>query len=242
VSAALGTTDSEPLTLSGLAERHGLDDSAIQKLACLQARLAEDPTAPISAGKPQRILADHLADSLVALELPGVSAARHAVDIGSGAGLPGLPLAIALPEARFALLESASRKCAFIEGVVEACGLMNVEVVHARAETWGAGLGEFDVGLSRAVASLEVSLEYAAPLLRRGGLFIAWRGRRDFQAEARAERAARVLGLTPGEVRQVWPYPAARDRYLHLFSKVMSTPERFPRRPGMAAKRPLGAG
>jgi len=241
MSAALGTPDSEPVTLSGLAARHGLDNAAIQKLTRLQALLAEDPTAPISVREPEKILADHLADSLVALELPGVPAARCVVDIGSGAGLPGLPLAIALPEARFALLESASRKCAFIKGAVEACGLTNVEVVHARAESWRAGLDKFEVGLSRAVASLEVSLEYAAPLLRPGGVFIAWRGRRDFLAEDRAGRAAQALGLTLGEIRQVWPYPAARDRYLHLFSKVMSTPERFPRRPGMAAKRPLGA-
>ena len=163
-----------------------------------------------------------------------------AVDLGSGAGLPGLPLAIALPRVSFALVESVGRKCAFIEHAAAACSVANAEVVNARAESWPPGLRRFEVALVRAVAALEVVLEYAAPLLVVGGWLVAWRGRRDVAAEANAERAAAILGMRATEVRPARPYPQARDRHLHLFLKVRETPDRFPRRTGVATKRPLG--
>jgi len=86
-----------------------------------------------------------------------------------------------------------------------------------------------------------VVVEYTAPLLVLGGTLVAWRGRRDPSAEAVAARAAAEIGLEPAEVVQVQPYSAAENRYLHLMSKVTETPRGFPRRPGMALKRPLGA-
>jgi 16S rRNA (guanine527-N7)-methyltransferase len=202
--------------------------------------LAEDASAPIGPNARQRIWDDHLADSLVALELEVLSSAGAVADVGAGAGLPGLPLAIALPEARFVLVESSGRKCSFISRAAALCELENVEVVHSRIESWRDGMGRFDAALVRAVAPLEVVVEYAAPLLKVGGHLIAWRGQRDRDAEARAAQAADVLGLLPVKVRQVRPYSEARGRYLHLFLKVMDTPERFPRRAGMARKRPLG--
>jgi 16S rRNA (guanine527-N7)-methyltransferase len=224
-----------------LVARHALDRAAAARLAGLQSLLAEDPLAPTAVRDPQRILEDHLADSLVALDLEAVRSARRAVDIGSGAGLPGIPLAIALPDLNMVLLESAARKCRFLEGAIARCKLQNARVVHSRAESWRAGRGEFDLGLCRAVAPLEVVVEYGAPLLVTGGSLLVWRGGRDLQAEERAARAAHTLGLRPTEVRRVWPYPAVRDRYLHLFLKVTETPAAFPRRPGAAAKRPLGS-
>lgn len=189
---------------------------------------------------PQAILADHLADSLVALQMPPLRSAERVADIGSGAGVPGLPLAIARPQTLFALVESAARKCSFIEQTSRACELANVTVVHSRVESWAPERADFDVVTCRAVAALEVVVEYAAPLLRLGGCLIAWRGRRDLQAERRAAQAADHLGLRPEPVQRVWPYEEARDRHLHLFSKVRQTPPGFPRRPGVAAKRPLG--
>ncbi len=183
---------------------------------------------------------DHLADSLVALEFGQVRAARTVADLGSGAGVPGLPLAIALPEARVALVESAARKCAFLERAITECEVDSY-AVHARAESWPEGLAAFDVVTARALAPLEAVVEYAAPLLVLGGTLVAWRGRRDPDAEARAARAAAEVGLEPGEIRQVQPFRGAQNRYLHLMSKVMETPSGFPRRAGVAVKRPLGA-
>jgi 16S rRNA (guanine527-N7)-methyltransferase len=224
-----------------LARRFELSPAAGAQLDQLAQLLASDPLAPTAVRDPQRILDDHLADSLVALELETLGSARDAVDVGSGAGLPGLPLAIALPGVRFALVESSSRKCEFIARAAARCGIQNVEVVDSRIEDWTGGQARFDAALARALAPLEVVIEYGAPLLRVGGQLIAWRGRRDLETEKRAARVADLLGLRPEDVRRVKPYEAAEARYLHLFSKVMDTPARFPRRPGVAAKRPLGA-
>jgi 16S rRNA (guanine527-N7)-methyltransferase len=138
------------------------------------------------------------------------------------------------------LVESVRRRCEFIARAVAECGIRNATVVNARAEAWPQGLGRFDVVTARALAPLAVVAEYAAPLLRVGGVAVLWRGRRDPDDEAAAAVACRELGLEPGEVRRVEPYKGAEHRHLHLLSKVMETPERFPRRPGVAAKRPLG--
>jgi 16S rRNA (guanine527-N7)-methyltransferase len=225
-----------------LATRFDLDAFAATALGQLQSLLAHDPHAPTAVRDSQAILADHLADSLVALETAPLESAQRVADVGSGAGLPGLPLAIARPQTRFTLVEAAARKCAFIEEAIRACRLNNVTVVNSRVESWAPQPSAFDVVTCRAVAALEVVVEYAAPVLALGGSLIVWRGKRDLQAETRAAEAAELLGLKPVDVRQVWPYPAARDRHLHLFSKVRQTPPGFPRRPGVAVKRPLGAG
>lgn len=226
--------------LRELTERFGLTGDAGPRLRRLHHLLVEDPLAPTAVRDPIRVLDDHLADSLVALELEPVRTAAALADLGSGAGVPGLPLAIVLPSASVALVESAARKCTFLERAVSACGVGNARVVHARAEAWIEGLGSFDLITARALAPLEVVLEYAAPLLKLGGTVVAWRGARDAAAEEAAARAAGELGLEVGDVVPVKPYPGAQNRHLHLMSKVTETPRGFPRRPGRALKRPLG--
>jgi 16S rRNA (guanine527-N7)-methyltransferase len=225
---------------AALAERYGLADDAVAKLRRLHRLLVEDPLAPTAVRDPLKVIDDHLADSLVALELEQLSAARVLADLGSGAGLPGLPLAIARPGMSVALVDSAARKAAFLESAVAQCEAGNVRVVHTRVEAWQQGLAAFDLVTARALAPLEVVVEYAAPLLALGGTLVVWRGQREPEAESVAQRAASEVGLEPGEIVSVRPYPAAESRHLHLMSKVMDTPGGFPRRPGMAAKRPLG--
>lgn len=226
--------------LQRLVSRYRLPAGAVEQLSGFLGLLAHDPLAPTAIRDPLSALDDHLADSLVALDLPVIRAAQRVLDLGSGPGLPGVPLAIALPGVSFALLESAARKCAFIERAVAACRLANVEVVHDRAETAAAGGGVHDIVTARAVASLEVTAEYAAPLLAVGGTLVVWRGRRSAEAEAAAARAGAELGMKGPRVESVHPYPGAQHRHLYLMSKVKPTPSRFPRRPGMALKRPLG--
>jgi len=226
--------------VAALAGRWSLDHGATGRLAALVGVLADDPGAPTTIRAPERAVEAHLADSLVALELDVVRAARRIADLGSGPGFPGLALAIALPVARVALVESSARKCAFLNRAIAAVDVSNADVVHARAEAWSEGIEAHDLVTARALAALPVVVEYAAPLLALGATLVAWRGRRDEAAERAAERAAAVLGLEPVEVRQVQPYPAARDHHLHLFRKAAPTPPRFPRRPGVARKRPLG--
>jgi 16S rRNA (guanine527-N7)-methyltransferase len=160
-------------------------------------------------------------------------------DLGSGAGWPGLALAAALPSAHVSLVESAVRHCRYLERAAE--GMENVTVVHARAEEWAAGIGAHDVITARALAALPVVLEYAAPLLELGGHVVAWKGELEDAEAANGAAAAEILGLEPVSVVPVQPFPEARGRTLHVFRKASATPDRFPRRPGMATKRPLGA-
>ena len=231
---------SAPLDLvEPLAARWQLEPLEPGRLAALLEML-EDPAAPTTVCRFFKAADAHLADSLVALELDAVRSARTIADLGSGVGFPGLALAVALPGARVALVESAERRCAFLRRAVRAAGLDNAEVVHARAEQWAAGAGAQDLVTARALATLPVLVEYAAPLLELGGALVAWKGRRDPGEEAAGARAAAEVGLEPIEVRCVRPYTGARDRHLHVFGKVNETPPRFPRRPGMARKRPLG--
>jgi 16S rRNA (guanine527-N7)-methyltransferase len=227
--------------LEELCEAHGLSRSQAGQLLCLLEVLASDPRAPTSVTDPAEAVDVHLADSLSALALDEVRSAARVADVGAGAGFPGLALAVALPRAEVALVESAERKCAFMERARSAGGVGNARVVNARAEAWAAGVGCQDLVTARAVAPLAVLCEYAAPLLRLGGTLVAWRGQRDAPQEQAAARAAAELGLEPRPPLRCVPYPGSIDHHLHVYSKVSETPARYPRRTGIASKRPLGA-
>ncbi|HTC61127.1 MAG TPA: RsmG family class I SAM-dependent methyltransferase [Solirubrobacteraceae bacterium] len=227
--------------LAGLAARHCLSEGQVDQFSSILRALAADEAAPTTVREPVHALNVHLADSLVALELEVVRGASRIADIGAGAGFPGLALAVALPSAEVKLVESRVRKCGFIEGVVEGSMVANAEVVYARAEEWAEGLGAHDLVVVRALGPQPVVLEYAAPLLRLGGALVDWRGRRDPEEERRAVAAADLLGLRLESVRRVEPYEGVRDHHLHVYLKVEETPERFPRRAGMARKKPLAA-
>jgi 16S rRNA (guanine527-N7)-methyltransferase len=226
--------------IARLAERYVLPEGSSAALLALINLLASDEHAPTTVRDPRAAVDVHLADSLVALELEEVRRAHAIADVGSGAGFPGLPLAIALPEASLALVESNGRRAAFLERAVATTGIPSALVVRARVEEWADGLGACDLVVIRALAPLPVVVEYAAPLLALGGTLVAWRGRRDLEAERAGARAASLLGLEPAPPRRVAPYQGPENRYLHLMSKVRETPARFPRRPGIALKRPLG--
>lgn len=223
-----------------VAERYALTTDQCGMLEVLLDVLARDEHAPTSPRALEGALETHVCDALCALDFTEVHHARSIADLGSGAGFPGLPLAVALPEAKVSLVESQARKCAFIDRAASAAGLSNVDVVLDRAETWRAGMGTQDIALARALAPPAVVLEYAAPLLRAGGFLVDWRGKREPKGERSAALAGAELGLQLVEIRRTEPFAGARDRHLHLYEKVRDTPERFPRRPGIARKRPLG--
>lgn len=226
--------------LAALVQRYALPAGAQAQLATLLEVLADDATAPTTVRAPGEALDAHLADSLSGLEVDAVGRAGRIADLGAGAGFPGLALAAALPEARVSLVESAGRKCAFMERAAAAANLRNAEVVHARAEEWRDGLGACDVVTARALAPLAVIAEYAAPLLTVGGTLVAWKGEPGAGEEAAAAAAADQLGLAPGGSRRVMPFPGAERRRLYVYSKMRETPPRYPRRAGTARKRPLG--
>jgi 16S rRNA (guanine527-N7)-methyltransferase len=228
--------------VTALAERFQLPPAAPEQLGELLALVARDQGAPTTVREPQRVLEDHLADSLVALELDHVPWDGRIADLGAGPGFPGLPLAIALPGSSVTLVESNARKCQFLEQAVRRIALPNAVVMRVRAEQWRDGLGACDVVVARALAALPVVAEYAAPLLRVGGALVAWRGQRDPIEETMGASAAAELGLEPLDAVAVKPYPEALHRHLHVMVKVTPTPPRFPRRPGVARKHPLGRG
>lgn len=209
--------------------------------------LAAEPDPHTTVSEPERARDVHIADSLSGLEVDDLARARRIADVGAGAGFPGLPVAIALPGAKVDLIESAGRKTAVIDRLIGAAKVTNARSVKARAEEWGAvvpalggGREAYNAVTARAVAALPVLVEYAAPLLRPSGVLVAWKGALGDDELRWGEGAAAELGLSLEEVRRVEPFEGARDHRLVVFRKVSSTPGGFPRRPGMAAKRPLG--
>jgi 16S rRNA (guanine527-N7)-methyltransferase len=228
--------------LETLATRFGLPAASVASFERLLIALAEDPYAPTSVADPDRAIDVHIADSLSVLRVPGFRAVESVVDIGAGAGFPGFVLAMAMPEARVDLVESSRRKCAFLDRVTARLELENVRVVCLRAEEWGIaeGADSYSLAVARAVGKLATLVEYAAPLLHMGGWLFAWKGRRDPEEERMAVGAAAALGMRPAPVQWVGPFAGSRNRHIHSYEKVAPCPPGFPRRPGMARKRPLG--
>jgi 16S rRNA (guanine527-N7)-methyltransferase len=213
----------------------------------LLAALAAEPDPHTTVSAPEAALEVHVADSLSGLEVAELSSARRIADIGAGAGFPGLVLAIALPRAQVDLIESAGRKTAVMDRLIQAAELANARSVTARAEDFartpamlGGGREAYDAVTARAVGSLALLVEYAAPLLRVDGVLVAWKGARDADEEAAGAAAARKLGMEVKEVVPAQPYEASENRHLHVFRKIAPTPPEFPRRAGTARKRPLG--
>ena len=234
-------TGSVTARLRTLTARYALPAGADTRFATLLDLVAAEPASITSVREPERGVEVHVADSLVALDLDVVRRAKRIADLGAGAGFPGLALAIALPEARVSLVESVARKGAFLERAARTLQLDNVVVVVARAEAWPEGLSGHDLVTARALAPLGVVLEYGAPLLEVGGTLVAWKGRLEAGEAADAGAAAATLAMTPPEGHPANPFPGSAQRVLYLSSKVGVTPPRFPRRQGIARKRPLRA-
>jgi 16S rRNA (guanine527-N7)-methyltransferase len=187
-----------------------------------------------------------VADALSGLEVEGLGTAGQIADVGAGAGFPGLVLAAALPDSSVDLIESAGRKSAVIERLIRRAGMQNARAVTGRVEEWGAvpasaggGALGYDAVTARAVGSLALLAEYAAPLLRVGGVLVAWKGARDPDEERAGAAAAAALGMELLDALHVVPFQGARNRHLHVARKLAPTPAGFPRRPGIARKRPL---
>jgi len=227
--------------LAELAAAYELPDAAPKQLMALLERVSAAPIALTAVRDVTVGVEVHVADSLAGLRVPEIRAASQIADLGSGGGFPGLVLAIALPQARVALVESVVKKAAFLRDVADDLGLADrIEVVPERAEAWPEGLGAADVVTARALAALPVLIEYAAPLLREGGVLVAWKGARSPAEEADARAAAEALCMSPPEALHL-PAGTVRnteERHLYVSSKVGPTPARYPRRAGMARKRP----
>lgn len=189
----------------------------------------------------------HFLDSLSCLLAKEPRAAMsqvdaHAIDVGSGAGFPGIPLKLVCSQVKLTLLEATAKKVAFLQHVVDLLDLHATTPIHARAEELAhepAHRQQYDVALARAVAELPVVVEYTLPFCKIGGWVVAQKGEAGAAEAWTAERAIRLLG---GELRRVVPVELPglpEDRSLVVIEKVGPTPDTYPRRSGMPRKRPL---
>jgi 16S rRNA (guanine527-N7)-methyltransferase len=227
--------------LQALAATHDLPDRWTRQMGAILDELVEEEASVSSVRAPAEAVRVHIADSLDGLRVGELRQANRVADIGAGAGFPGLVLASALPDAHVSLIESVGRKCAFMDRAAASASLDNVEVVQGRAETWSEGAGTCDVVTARAVAPLTALVEYAAPLLAMGGVLVAWKGKPEPGEEADGMAAAAATGMQLDRIDRIEPREGADQRRLYVYLKVMDTPEKFPRRAGMARKRPITA-
>jgi len=192
---------------------------------------------------PQEIRTKHFLDSLTCLQAMREMPVERLVDIGTGAGFPGIPLKIVYPKMQLTLVESVGKKAEFCRHLVRTLGLSGVEVVQERAEVLGqlpAYREKYDWAVARAVAILPVLAEYLLPLVRVGGRMLAMKGESGPAEAHAAEHALRVLG---GHLRQLVPVTlpgVVEERYLVVVDKVAATPNGYPRRVGLPAKKPIG--
>jgi 16S rRNA (guanine527-N7)-methyltransferase len=228
--------DASPLPARSLNEAQRATIKLVLELLEIERASVSSVTDPGRAWKV------HVADSLTGLEAPALREAKTIADVGSGAGFPGLVLAVALPATRVDLIESVGRKCEFIQRAIDAAGIENARVLNARSEELAAGPAReaYTAVTARAVGRLSTLAELASPLLEEGGVLVAWKGRRDHEEEAQLARAAAGLAMRPQEVLHVGPYAGSEHRHLHVIAKSGSAPAGLPRRPGMAKKRPRG--
>jgi 16S rRNA (guanine527-N7)-methyltransferase len=189
----------------------------------------------------------HFLDSLscvLALPQSDLEGETRLIDVGTGGGFPGLPLKIIYPNIRLTLLEATRKKTTFLEHLVDRLGLDEVTIIHARAEELGqqpSHREQYRWALARAVAEMPTLVEYLLPLVQVGGAILAQKGQSSPAEVHGANEAIRVLG---GHVRRLVPvslHGLAETRYLVVVDKIAATPKKYPRRPGMPEKRPLGS-
>ena len=204
-----------------------------------------EPANVIGTRDRDQIVLEHLIDSLSCLTATDIQWEGCLIDVGSGGGLPGVPLSITCPHLHVTLLEATKKKVYFLEYVKAELKLGNLEVLHARAEDVGRESRYrevFNLATARALAALPVVLEYCAPLMCIGGKVLAMKGRLQEEELAQGVAAARELGVELSETQGVGHRHQLpqKERRLVVFHKVSVTPTRFPRRVGLAKKRPLG--
>ena len=193
--------------------------------------------------EPREVAVKHMIDSLSAWDDSLFSPEASLVDVGTGAGFPGIPLKILYPELRLTLLDSLNKRIRYLQTVVEELGLTEVRCVHARAEEAARQKEyreQFDIAVSRAVARLPILAEYCLPFVKNGGIFAALKG---MQYEQEAQEARKALGMLGGQLAAVHPVqlPGLEDKRAVIYvRKTGKTPAAYPRKAGTPEKNPLG--
>ncbi|HEX2994906.1 MAG TPA: 16S rRNA (guanine(527)-N(7))-methyltransferase RsmG [Anaerolineales bacterium] len=190
----------------------------------------------------ESIRTKHFLDSFSCVLAWKAAPPERIIDVGTGAGFPGIPLKILYPNLRLTLVESVGKKAMFCQHIVRVLGLEHVEVIQTRAESLGQSpqyREKYDWAAARAVANLNVLSEYLIPLVKVGGTVLAQKGE---SGPAEAQSAEKAMGLLGGKLKQLIPVNlpgVADDRYLVIVEKVAATPPKYPRKPGIPMKQPL---
>ncbi|MCD6400772.1 MAG: 16S rRNA (guanine(527)-N(7))-methyltransferase RsmG [Anaerolineales bacterium] len=192
--------------------------------------------------KPNKIRRKHFLDSFTAAFALRDSKIDRVIDVGTGAGFPGIPLKIIFPQMTMVLLESVGKKVEFCQHIIDIIGLEGINIIKGRAEAIGklpAHREKYDWAIARAVANLSILSEYLLPLVRVGGKVLAMKGESGLAEAHTAENAINLLG---GKLQQLIPVSlpgVVEERYLIVIDKVATTPKQYPRRIGIPKKRPL---
>lgn len=188
------------------------------------------------------VMKKHFIDSLSLVRAYDLSKPAKVIDVGTGAGFPGLALKIAFPDLEMTLLDSLNKRIHFLDAVIERLELTGVETVHGRAEDFAKPdkLRErFDLCVSRAVARLSTLSEYCLPFVRVGGRFISYKSEKALEEMEAAGKAVSLLGGRIADQLEFWLPDSDINRNLFVIEKVKPTPDRYPRRAGVPAREPL---
>jgi 16S rRNA (guanine527-N7)-methyltransferase len=184
----------------------------------------------------------HFLDSLSCLLVFGNQVPNKLIDVGTGAGFPGIPIKICFPSIHLTLVESVGKKAEFCRHIAQELELHNVEVVQSRAEEIGQmnlHREKYNVAVARAVANLPILMEYLLPLVKIGGFMIAQKGENGPVEAHSVERSAALLGGQIRRLQEIKLPGISENRYLIVLNKVAATPAQYPRRVGIPQKKPL---
>lgn len=225
-----------------------LSDNQVEQFVCFYDILTErNKVMNLTAiTEPVEVIEKHFLDSLSLVKAVDLSGDIKVIDVGTGAGFPGIPIIISYPQLRFTLLDSLNKRIVFINDVIKLLKLQNVETIHGRSEELGRNAKyreQYDLCVSRAVANLSVLSEYCIPFVKNGGKFISYKSGNHENEVENARNSLEKLGGKLGEIVDFSMTDSTRgekiSRSLVVIDKIKETPNKYPRKAGVPLKEPL---